>query len=154
MEKRKKQDWDGIRAEGDGIELPKEISSFLEEEARFEVNQGRRYYYKNTSIEYLRDCNVPIEQLAVKKNDDIFNEAVIDNPDFGLMDIVEDEALVAALSGLKRIDVMILTMKYRDGLSLEEIGVALNKDRSTVGKRHKNAIDTLKKRLTGRENTT
>ena len=129
------------------IEMPEEISNFLAEEERTEINQERRYYYKNTSIEYLREYNVPVEQLAMQGSNDIFDEAVGDNPDFGLLDIIENKSLQAALSGLKKIDITILTMKYRYGMSLEEIGAALNKDRSTVGKRHKNAIDALKKQI-------
>ena len=45
---------------------------------------------------------------------------------------------------LKDIDILILTLKYRYGRTLEEIGAALKKDRSTIGKRHNKAIKVLR----------
>jgi len=73
-----------------------------------------------------------------------FFNIVSENANFGLLDIVGNGELLKALSMLKDIDILILTLKYRYGRTLEEIGAALKKDRSTIGKRHNKAIKVLR----------
>jgi DNA-directed RNA polymerase specialized sigma24 family protein len=117
--------WHDIRAEGE----------------KKEKNQDRVYYRHNRPFESMGEQNVLDQSLA-------YDESIDESRDFidrlNFLDIVENEDLFSALKKLKRIDIEIIVLRYRNGFSFKDIAVRLNMAYDTVKKRHIRVLAKLR----------
>jgi DNA-directed RNA polymerase specialized sigma24 family protein len=117
--------WHDIRAEGE----------------KKEKNQDRVYYRHNRPFESMGEQNVLDQSLA-------YDESIDESRDFidrlNFLDIVENEDLFSALKKLKKIDIDIIVLRYRNGFSFKDIAVRLNMAYDTVKKRHIRVLAKLR----------
>ncbi|WP_273321538.1 sigma-70 family RNA polymerase sigma factor [Vallitalea guaymasensis] len=119
--------------------ISKELLNIIDLEDKKEMNQKRRYYRHNISYEHLQEQHFYYNTKPYKTNDDIINSLL----DFS--ETIENIDLYKALKKLKSCDIEIIKMRYVNQLSFKEIAEQLNMKEDTVGKRHRRALDKLRK---------
>lgn len=119
--------------------ISKELLNIIDLEDKNEMNQKRRYYRHNISYEHLQEQHFYYNTKTYKTNDDIINSLL----DFS--ETIENIDLYKALKKLKSCDIEIIKMRYVNQLSFKEIAKQLNMKEDTVGKRHRRALDKLRK---------
>ena len=120
------------------------IHEFLKEQEKKDKNQDRRYYRHNISLEYLAEKNVPLKGDHYKGDSDVEKEA---EALLAFIDAISNEHLVKALKKLTKSDLEIIELKYRFGLSINEIAIKLSLNNESAKKRHQRAIAKLRKDL-------
>lgn len=120
--------------------ISQEIKSVIEEEDKMEKNQARRYYRHNISFDKLEEQHIYKPHLSNTKEDLV--DAIFD-----FSEAIENKNLYQSLKQLKEIDKKIINMRYVEQLSFKEIAEQLAMKEDTVGKRHRRALDKLKKSM-------
>lgn len=120
--------------------ISQEIKSVIEEEDKMEKNQARRYYRHNISFDKLEEQHIYKPHLSHTKED------LVDTI-FDFSEAIENKNLYQSLKQLKEIDKKIINMRYVEQLSFKEIAEQLAMKEDTVGKRHRRALDKLKKSM-------
>lgn len=120
------------------------IQEFLDAQEELERKAERNYYRRNISLEHLEATHVPLEKLATKKQKEVIDEMINGNDDYGLLEMVENEQLFAALKKLKEFDLSILNLRYKRNLYLKEIATDLEKGLSTICRRLDSALESIK----------
>lgn len=115
-----------------------ELEDILKEEEKNEKNQKRRYYRHNISYEHLEEKHFYYKSDTTDAND------IIDSM-LEFQETIENRPLYQAFRKLKSKDIEIIKMRYVDQLSFKEIAEQLGMKEDTVGKRHRRAIDKLRK---------
>ena len=130
--------------------MPKEnknlemVYQFLKEQEKKDKNQDRRYYRHNISLEYLDEKSVPLKGHNYKSDSDVEKEA---EALLAFIDAISNEHLIKALKKLTKSDLEIIELKYRLGLSINEIAIKLSLNNESAKKRHQRAIAKLRKDL-------
>ncbi|MCT4687542.1 sigma-70 family RNA polymerase sigma factor [Vallitalea sp.] len=120
-------------------DISNELLNIIDLEDKKEMNQKRRYYRHNVSYEQLQDQHFYYNTKTLQTNDDIIDSIL----DFS--ETIENIDLYKALKKLKPCDIEIIKMRYVNQLSFKEIAEQLNMKEDTVGKRHRRALDKLRK---------
>ncbi|GKX28625.1 hypothetical protein SH1V18_11050 [Vallitalea longa] len=116
----------------------KKLEDILREEEKNEKNQKRRYYRHNISYEHLEEKHFYYKSNTTNAND------IIDSL-LEFQETLENKDLYQSFRKLKPKDIEIIKMRYVDQLSFKEIAEQLDMKEDTVGKRHRRAIDKLRK---------
>lgn len=127
------------QTEMEGI-ISQEIKTAMEEEDKIEKNQARRYYRHNISFDRLEEQHIYKPHLLSTKDNLV--DTILD-----FSEAIENKNLYQSLKQLKEIDVKIINMRYVEQLSFKEIAEQLSMKEDTVGKRHRRALDKLKKSM-------
>ena len=120
------------------------VYEFLKDQEKKDKNQDRRYYRHNISLEYLDKNNVLLKGDNYKGDSDVEKEA---EALLAFIDAISNEHLVKALKKLTKSDLEIIELKYRFGLSINEIAIKLSLNNESAKKRHQRAIAKLRKDL-------
>ncbi len=120
--------------------VSQEIKTVIEEEDKIEKNQARRYYRHNISFDRLEEQHIYKPHLLNTKDNLV-------NIIFNFSEAMENKNLYYSLKQLKEIDVKIINMRYVEQLSFKEIAEQLSMKEDTVGKRHRRALDKLRKSM-------
>ena len=120
------------------------VYQFLKEQEKKDKNQDRRYYRHNISLEYLDEKSVPLKVEHYKVDSDVEKEA---EALLAFIDAISNEHLIKALKKLTKSDLEIIELKYRFGLSINEIAIKLSLNNESAKKRHQRAIAKLRKDL-------
>ena len=120
------------------------VYQFLKEQEKKDKNQDRRYYRHNISLEYLDEKSVPLKGDNYKGDSDVEKET---EALLAFIDAISNEHLVKALKKLTKSDLEIIELKYRFGLSINEIAIKLSLNNESAKKRHQRAIAKLRKDL-------
>lgn len=120
------------------------VYQFLKEQEKKDKNQDRRYYRHNISLEYLDENSVPLKGDNYKGDSDVEKEA---EALLAFIDAISNEHLIKALKKLTKSDLEIIELKYRFGLSINEIAIKLSLNNESAKKRHQRAIAKLRKDL-------
>ena len=120
------------------------VYEFLKDQEKKDKNQDRRYYRHNISLEYLDKNNVLLKGDNYKGDSDVEKEA---EALLAFIDAISNEHLVKALKKLTKSDLEIIELKYRFGLSINEIAIKLSLNNESAKKRHQRAIAKLRKNL-------
>ena len=120
------------------------VYEFLKDQEKNDKNQDRRYYRHNISLEYLAEKNVHLKGDNYKGDSDVEKEA---EALLAFIDAISNEHLVKALKKLTKSDLEIIELKYRFGLSINEIAIKLSLNNESAKKRHQRAIAKLRKDL-------
>ena len=120
------------------------VYQFLKEQEKKDKNQDRRYYRHNISLEYLDKNNVLLKGDNYKGDSDVEKEA---EALLAFIDAISNEHLIKALKKLTKSDLEIIELKYRFGLSINEIAIKLSLNNESAKKRHQRAIAKLRKDL-------
>lgn len=118
-----------------------EFKVVIEEETKKEKNNERKYYRHNISLEYLQSCDVPVEFAETEKDSQV--EKDVDKL-MKFIDLISDPRLIKALKSLKEEDFRVIELRYRFGLSINEIAVKLQLKDEAAKKKHQRAIKKLK----------
>ncbi|MBP2028122.1 DNA-directed RNA polymerase specialized sigma24 family protein [Acetoanaerobium pronyense] len=120
------------------------VHEFLKEQEKKDKNQDRRYYRHNISLEYLEKKFVPLKVENYKCDSDVEKEA---EALLAFIDAISNEHLIKALKKLTKSDLEIIELKYRFGLSINEIAIKLSLNNESTKKRHQRALAKLRKDL-------
>ena len=120
------------------------VYEFLKDQEKNDKNQDRRYYRHNISLEYLDEKSVPLKGEKYKVDSDVEKEA---EALLAFIDAISNEHLIKALKKLTKSDLEIIELKYRFGLSINEIAIKLSLNNESAKKRHQRAIAKLRKDL-------
>jgi DNA-directed RNA polymerase specialized sigma24 family protein len=118
-----------------------EFKVVIEEENKKEKNNERKYYRHNISLEYLQSCEVPVEFAETEKDSQVEKEV---DKLMRFIDLISDSRLIKALKSLKEDDLRVIELRYRFGLSINEIAVKLQLKDEATKKKHQRAIKKLK----------
>lgn len=118
-----------------------EFKVVIEEENKKEKNNERKYYRHNISLEYLQICEVPVEFAETEKDSQVEKEV---DKLMKFIDLISDPRLIKALKSLKEDDLRVIELRYRFGLSINEIAVKLQVKDEAAKKKHQRAIKKLK----------
>ena len=118
-----------------------EFKVIIEEEIKKEENNERKYYRHNISLEYLQSCDVPLESVENKKDSEVEKEA---EKLMNFIDLISDTSLLKALKNLKEEDLKLIELRYRFGLSINEIAIKLQIKDEAAKKKHQRAVKKLK----------
>ncbi|GMQ55953.1 hypothetical protein AN1V17_03450 [Vallitalea sediminicola] len=119
--------------------ISKELLNIIDLEDKNEMNQKRRYYRHNISYEHLQEQHFYYDTNTLNTNDKIIDSLL----DFS--ETIENTNLYDAFKKLKPCDIKIIKMRYVNQLSFKEIAEQLDMKEDTVGKRHRRALDKLRK---------
>lgn len=118
-----------------------EFKVVIEEEIKKEENNERKYYRHNISLEYLQSCDVPLESAESEQDSGVEKEA---EKLMNFADLISDTSLLKALKNLKEEDLKVIELRYRFGLSINEIAIKLQIKDEAAKKKHQRAIKKLK----------
>lgn len=85
--------------------------------------------------------------LAVNLDDAEFEKYIVESNDFGWIEMIENEALLTAISKLSERDKIFLTLRYQYCLSQLEVAKVMGIAQSTVSWRESQIIKKIKKFL-------
>ena len=120
------------------------VYEFLKDQEKKDKNKDRRYYRHNISLEYLDEKSVALKGDNYKGDSDVEKEA---EALLAFIDAISNEHLIKALKKLTKSDLEIIELKYRFGLSINEIAIKLSLNNESAKKRHQRAIAKLRKDL-------
>lgn len=118
-----------------------EFKVVIEEEIKKEENNERKYYRHNISLEYLQSCDVPLESAENEQDSEVEKEA---EKLMSFVDLISETSLLRALKNLKEEDLNVIELRYRFGLSINEIAIKLQVKDEAAKKKHQRAIKKLK----------
>lgn len=118
-----------------------EFKVVIEEEIKKEENNERKYYRHNISLEYLQSCDVPLESAENEQDSEVEKEA---EKLMSFVDLISETSLLRALKNLKEEDLKVIELRYRFGLSINEIAIKLQIKDEAAKKKHQRAIKKLK----------
>lgn len=118
-----------------------EFKVVIEEEIKKEENNERKYYRHNISLEYLQSCDVPLESAENEQDSEVEKEA---EKLMNFIDLISETSLLRALKNLKEEDLKVIELRYRFGLSINEIAIKLQIKDEAAKKKHQRAIKKLK----------
>lgn len=118
-----------------------EFKVVIEEEIKKEENNERKYYRHNISLEYLQSCDVPLESAENEQDSEVEKEA---EKLMSFVDLISETSLLRALKNLKEEDLKVIELRYRFGLSINEIAIKLQVKDEAAKKKHQRAIKKLK----------
>ncbi|MDT8719605.1 RNA polymerase subunit sigma-24 [Clostridium sp. 19966] len=121
-----------------------EFKVVIEEEIKKEENNERKYYRHNISLEYLQSCDVPLESAENEQDSEVEKEA---EKLMSFVDLISETSLLRALKNLKEEDLKVIELRYRFGLSINEIAIKLQVKDEAAKKKHQRAIKKLKASL-------
>ncbi|EOR25393.1 MULTISPECIES: RNA polymerase sigma factor [Clostridium] len=121
-----------------------EFKVVIEEEIKKEENNERKYYRHNISLEYLQSCDVPLESAENEQDSEVEKEA---EKLMNFIDLISETSLLRALKNFKEEDLKVIELRYRFGLSINEIAIKLQIKDEAAKKKHQRAIKKLKASL-------
>lgn len=127
-------------------EFLEEMNKNIQEENKRTMNQDRRYYRHNSSLDYLEEQKVILVHNRTERS---IGESQALNNQLDFLELIHEPKLYKALKKLNDIDIKILERRYRKKMLFKEIADELDLTIDNAKKRHSRVLKRLKKHIKG-----